>query len=98
MRLKTQIILGFLFILVLTLVLSGVFVYFLNGIGHTSNAVLKDNYRAIKASKELLVSTAKMDQILTKISLGNNYSTNILKDILKNESNVFESNLKICVE
>lgn len=98
MRLKTQIILGFLFILVLTLVLSGVFVYFLNGIGHTSNAVLKDNYRSIKASKELLVSTAKMDQILAKISLGNNYSINILKEILKNESKVFESNLKICAE
>lgn len=98
MRLKTQIILGFLFILVLTLILSGIFVYFLNGIGHTSNAVLKDNYRSIKASKELLVSTAKMDQILTKISLGSNYSVNILKEILKNESKVFENNLKICAE
>lgn len=96
MRIKTQIILGFLFILVLTLILSGIFVYFLNGIGHTSSAVLKDNYRSIKASKELLVSTAKMDQILARISLGNNYSVEILKEILKNESRVFENNLKIC--
>lgn len=96
MRIKTQIIAGFLFILVLTLILSGIFVYFLNGIGHTSSAVLKDNYRSIKASKELLVSTAKMDQILARISLGNNYSIEILKEILKNESRVFENNLKIC--
>ncbi len=96
MRIKTQIILGFLFILVLTLILSGIFVYFLNGIGHTSSAVLRDNYRSIKASKELLVSTAKMDQILARISLGNNYSVEILKEILKNESRVFENNLRIC--
>lgn len=95
MRLKTQIVLGFLFILVLTLILSGIFVYYLNGIGENYESVLRGNYRSLRASKELLVSTSKIDQLLTKISVGNNYSTAILEEILKAELEIFENNLSI---
>ena len=96
MRLKTQIILGFLFILVLTLILSGIFVYYLNGMGHSSDTVLKGNYRSVKASKEMVVSASKIDQLLAKICLGNNYSEEILREIVANESKIFEANLSIC--
>lgn len=95
MRLKTQIILGFLFILILTLILSGIFVYYLNGIGENYETVLRGNYRSLKASKELLVSASKIDQLLTKISISDNYSTAILEEILNKERNIFESNLSI---
>lgn len=98
MRLKTQIILGFLFILILTLVLSGIFVYYLNGIGQNYETILKGNYRSVKATKELLVSASKIDQLLAKISLGNNYSTPILNEILRTEQHLFEKNLAICKE
>lgn len=98
MRLKTQIILGFLFILILTLVLSGIFVYYLNGIGQNYETILKGNYRSVKATKELLVSASKIDQLLGKISLGNNYSAPILKEILITEQGIFEKNLTVCKE
>jgi len=98
MRLKTQIILGFLFILILTLILSGIFVYYLNGIGQNYETVLKGNYRSVKATKELLVSASKIDQLLSRISLGDNYSNPILQEILTTEEGIFEKNLLICKE
>lgn len=72
--------------------------YYLNGIGQNYETVLKGNYRSVKATKELLVSASKIDQLLAKICLGNNYSSPILKEILDTEQKIFEKNLLICKE
>jgi PAS domain S-box-containing protein len=95
MKLKTQIFLGFLFILILTLFLSSVFVFYLENLGKASEKVLKENYRSVKASEELVLSLAKMDQILAKICLGSNYNQEILMGILENEKKIFRNNLSI---
>lgn len=95
MKLKTQIFLGFLFILILTLILSSVFVFYLENLGKASEKVLKENYRSVKASEELVLSLAKMDQILAKICLGTNYNQEILMGILENEKKIFRNNLSI---
>lgn len=95
MKLKTQILLGFLLLLILTLILSGVFVFYLENLGKASEKVLKENYRSVKASEELVVSLAKMDQILAKICLGTNYNEEILIGILESEKKIFRNNLSI---
>lgn len=95
MKLKTQIFLGFLFILILTLILSSVFVYYLENLGQSSDKILRENYRSVKASEELTFSLSKIDQILAKICLGKNYNDKILLDIVANETALFRSNLEI---
>ncbi len=97
MKIKTQIFSGFLLILLLTLVLAGVTIYYLSNLGNASNKILEDNYRSIKASERMVVSLAKMDQILSKICLGSNYNDSTLTAILENERNILETNLVVCL-
>ncbi len=95
MSIKAQIFSGFLFILVLTFILAGVTVLYLNKIGDASTEILEENYSSVKASEELVISLAKMDQILSKICLGQNYDEEALFKILENEKKIVYSNLAI---
>ena len=96
MRLRTQIFSGFIFILILFLILAGVSIYYLDNVGQASERILEENYSSVKASEELIVSLAKVDQILAKICLGSNYNEDILLKILEREKEIFNSNLEIC--
>ncbi len=96
MRLRTQIFSGLIFILILTLILAGVSIYYLENVGQASDRILQDNYSSVKASEGLIVSLAKVDQILAKICLGSNYNEDILLRILEREKEIFTSNLAIC--
>lgn len=98
MKIRTQIFSGFLLVLLLTLVLAGVTIYYLSNLGNASNKILEDNYRSVKASEGIVVSLAKIDQILSKICLGSNYNDSTLITILENEKSILESNLVICLE
>ena len=95
MKLRTQIFSGFIFILFLFLILAGVSIYYLDNIGRASERILEENYSSVKAAEELIVSLAKMDQILSKICLGSNYNEDILLRILEREKSIFSSNLNI---
>ncbi len=95
MSIKTQILSGFLFILVLTFILAGVTILYLSKIGDASTEILEENYSSVKASEELVISLAKMDQILAKICLGQNYDEEALLKILENEEKIARSNLAI---
>jgi PAS domain S-box-containing protein len=97
MRLRTQIFSGFVFILILFLILAGVSIYYLENVGQASNRILEENYSSVKAAEELIVSLAKVDQILAKICLGSNYNEDILLRILEREKEIFSSNLEICM-
>ncbi len=96
MRIKEQIVSGFLLILLLTCVLAGVTIYYLSNLGTASNRILEDNYRLIKATEGMVVSLSKMDQILSKICLGVNYNDSTLLSILDNEQAILENQLVIC--
>ena len=96
MRIKAQIVSGFLFILLLTCVLAGVTIYYLSNLGAVSNRILEDNYRSIKATEGMVVSLSKIDQILSKICLGSNYNDSTLLEILGSEQSVLENQLVIC--
>ena len=96
MKIKAQIVSGFLFILLLTCVLAGVTIYYLSNLGAVSNRILEDNYRAIKATEGIVVSLSKMDQILSKVCLGKNYNDSTLLQILSNEQEVLKNQLVIC--
>ncbi len=96
MKLRTQIFSGFIFILILFLILAGVSIYYLDNVGQASERILEDNYSSVKAAEELIVSLAKVDQILSKICLGSNYNEDILLRILEREKEIFSSNLEIC--
>ena len=96
MRLRTQIFSGFIFILLLTLILAGVSIYYLENVGQASERILEENYSSVKASEGLIVSLAKVDQILAKICLGSNYNEEILLEILEKEKVIFSNNLDIC--
>jgi len=96
MKLRTQIFSGFIFILILFLILAGVSIYYLENVGQASERILKENYSSVKAAEELIVSLAKVDQILAKICLGSNYNEDILLKILEREKEIFSSNLEIC--
>lgn len=98
MKIRTQIFSGFLLVLLLTLVLAGVTIYYLSNLGNASNKILEDNYRSVKASEGMVVSLAKIDQILSKICLGSNYNDSTLTTILENEKSILQSNLIICQE
>ena len=56
MRLRTQIFSGFVFILILFLILAGVSIYYLENVGQASERILEENYSSVKASEELIVS------------------------------------------
>lgn len=96
MKLRTQIFSGFVFILILFLILAGVSIYYLDNVGQASERILEENYSSVKAAEELIVSLAKVDQILAKICLGSNYNEDILLRILDREKEIFSSNLSIC--
>ena len=96
MRIKAQIVSGFLFILLLTCALAGVTIYYLSNLGTASNRILEDNYRSIKATEGMVVSLSKIDQILSKICLGQNYNDSTLLDILSNEQEILTNQLVIC--
>ena len=96
MKIKAQIVSGFLFILLLTCVLAGVTIYYLSNLGAVSNRILEDNYRSIKATEGIVVSLSKMDQILSKVCLGRNYNDSTLLKILSSEQEVLENQLVIC--
>jgi signal transduction histidine kinase len=96
MKLRTQIFSGFIFILILFLILAGVSIYYLDNVGQASERILEENYSSVKAAEELIVSLAKVDQILAKICLGSNYNEDILLRILEREKEIFSSNLEIC--
>lgn len=98
MKIRTQIFSGFLLVLLLTLVLAGVTIYYLSNLGNASNKILEENYRSIKASEGIIVSLAKIDQILSKICLGSNYNDSTLTSILENEKVILQNNLIICQE
>ena len=95
MSLKTQISLGFVFVLLLTLIsLSTLFFYF-NKIGSTATTLLEQDYRTVKASEALVNSLMKMDQILAKVCLSNSYNETVLLQVLDREKKLFRSNLDI---
>ena len=96
MKLRTQIFSGFIFILILFLILAGVSIFYLDNVGQASERILEENYSSVKAAEELIVSLAKMDQILAKICLGSNYNEDILLRVLEREKEIFSSNLQIC--
>lgn len=98
MKIRTQIFSGFLLILLMTSVLAGVTIYYLNNLGNASNKILEENYRSIKASEGIIISLAKIDQILSKICLGSNYNDSTLLSILDIEKEILQSNLLICQE
>ncbi|GJM28991.1 MAG: PAS domain-containing sensor histidine kinase [Cyclobacteriaceae bacterium] len=98
MKLRTQIFSGFIFILFLFLILAGVSIYYLENVGQASERILEENYSSVKAAEELIVSLAKVDQILSKICLGSNYNEDILLRILEREKSIFSTNLTICKE
>ncbi|MFP4093810.1 MAG: ATP-binding protein [Cyclobacteriaceae bacterium] len=98
MKIRTQIFSGFLLVLSLTLILAGATIYYLNDLGAASTRILEENYRSIKASEQILISLSKMDQILTKICLGNNYNDSSLITILDREKDLLLANLSICRE
>ena len=68
----------------------------MENVGRASERTLEENYSSVKASEELIVSLAKVDQILSKICLGSNYNENILLRILEREKEIFSNNLEIC--
>ena len=96
MKIKAQIVSGFLFILLLTCVLAGVTIYYLSNLGAVSNRILEDNYRSIKATEGMVVSLSKVDQILSKVCLGSNYNDSTLLEILGHEQEVLQNQLVIC--
>ncbi|MDN4165091.1 ATP-binding protein [Cytophagales bacterium LB-30] len=98
MKLKTQIVLGFLFILLLSLLLTGVYTYYLESIGKAANGVLTDNYRSIKSGEQMLVSLSKMDQMVARIALEQGYNDTILWDIIQKEEVLFEKYLAVAQE
>ncbi len=71
-------------------------IYYLENVGQASERILEENYSSVKAAEELIVSLAKVDQILAKICLGSNYNEDILLRILDREKEIFSSNLSIC--
>jgi PAS domain S-box-containing protein len=68
----------------------------MENVGQASERILEENYSSVKAAEELIVSLAKVDQILSKICLGSNYNEDILLRILEREKEIFASNLEIC--
>ncbi len=95
MKIRTQIFSGFLLILFLTLILAAATVYYLNNLGAASTKILEDNYRSIKASEQVMISLSKIDQILSKVCLGNNYNDSTLISILNKEKEILKNNLAI---
>lgn len=95
MSLKTQISLGFVFVLLLTLVSLSTLVFYFNKIGNTATTLLEQDYRTIKASEALVNSLMKMDQILAKVCLSDSYNEMVLLQVLDREKKLVLSNLGI---
>lgn len=98
MKIRTQIFSGFLLILFLTLILASATIYYLNYLGSASTKILEENYRSVKATEQMVISLSKIDQILAKVCLGNNYNDSTLISILDREKGILNSNLKIVRE
>ncbi len=95
MSLKTKISLGFVFVLLLTLVSSSTLFFYFNQLGSSATTLLKQDYRTIKASEALVNSLMKMDRILAKVCLSDKYNETALLDVLDREKKLFLSNLDI---
>lgn len=79
MSLKTQISLGFVVVLLLTLISLTTLFYYFNKTGNTVTTLLEQDYRTVKASEALVNSLMKMDRILAKVCLSDSYNETIDK-------------------
>ena len=93
MRLKTQIILGFLFLLTITLILSGVFIYFLNKMSHNLEAELSRDFYTLKVTNGLILSNSKMDRMLSRLCLADTFEDQVFEEFVLKESEIFEHRL-----
>ncbi|WKN30457.1 ATP-binding protein [Porifericola rhodea] len=96
MKIRTQIFSGFLLVLFLTSILAVVTIYYLGNLGTASTKILEENYRSVKASEQIIISLSKVDQILAKICLGQNYNDSSLVLILDREKQLLSNNIGIC--
>ncbi|MGB5926636.1 MAG: ATP-binding protein [Cyclobacteriaceae bacterium] len=95
MKLKTQIHVGYFFIVALAIILTVVFGYYLERLGKASDDILNVHYRSVKAGEELLQSLSKMEQVFVKYAVGDDYGKNASKETLYREKRIFQSNLAI---
>ncbi|MFA0963479.1 ATP-binding protein [Roseivirga sp. BDSF3-8] len=95
MKLKTQIHIGYFFIVALSILLAGVFGYYLQKLGKASDDILNVHYRSVKAGEELLQSLSKMEQIFVKYAIEEGYDKEKFKEVLFREKRIFQSNLFI---
>lgn len=95
MKLRTQIQVGYFFIVALAIILTIVFGYYLERMGKASDDILNIHYRSVKAGEELLQSLSKMEQVFVKYAVGEDYDKNAFKNMLYQEKRVFQSNLFI---
>lgn len=96
MRIQSQILLGFFFILLVSMALAIAASYYMERLGTGARQILKENYQSVKASEDLIITLAKTDQIMSKVCLGKNYNQVILFEILEGQKRVFEHNINSC--
>ncbi|MEL6538262.1 MAG: hypothetical protein AAFQ98_22775, partial [Bacteroidota bacterium] len=96
MRIQSQILLGFFFVLLVSLALAIAASYYMERLGTGARLMLKENYQSVKASEDLILTLAKADQIMSKVCLGKNYNEVILFEILEGEKRVFKRNMDLC--
>ncbi|MEM9671660.1 MAG: ATP-binding protein [Bacteroidota bacterium] len=69
MSIRKHILSALIFVLALTLISFGTSIYYLSKIGSTSTQILQEDYQAVKAAEEIIVSLAKIDRMLVMICL-----------------------------
>jgi len=64
MKLKTIVLLGYLFIAAITIILAITGIFFLNDLTSTTDKILKDNYKSIVAAQNMIDELNNMDNAL----------------------------------
>ncbi|MCC5921773.1 MAG: HAMP domain-containing protein [Cyclobacteriaceae bacterium] len=95
MNFRYKIILGLSTVLLLTLSLSIVSIYYLQAIGRASEKVLQENYRIIKSSETMILSLSKTDQLLARITHESRYDDSLITKLIYREIVNFEKQLSL---
>lgn len=69
MSIRKHILSSLIFVVALTFISFGTSIYYLSRIGSTSTQILQEDYQAIKAAEEIIVSSAKIDRTLVMLCL-----------------------------
>ena len=94
MKIKIKILIGLIFLVVITVLIGGLGAYFIKRLGDDSNAIIKDNYKSVEYARQMLYALDEIHSMQTTTFVNQIYDTiTKSKTSYQDYRNLFTTNL-----